>query len=141
THRGAGDGNRTYVQFRRRITSVLCEQWRISEGGWPWGRGMWSRLQESIYVGQFLIRHDLGSIRRHLARGLTDVGGEHIERDGVRAQPWSGYRRALRFAAVAFVAAILGVSLLPVFGIPGRGLSRFGSLGRILAPHKRGAEN
>src|SRR5580693_2901719 len=77
-----------------------------------WVGGMRQRLEERVYTRQFLVRHNFVGIRRHLACGVSDVGGERLERNRVRAKPWSAYRGALSLATVALVAAIFRVKLL-----------------------------
>jgi len=81
---------------------------------------MRQQLQERTDVGQILIRNDLLGIRRHLTGGAADILGESFIGKRVGTKPRSGRRRALGFAAVALITAILHIDALPPGGISGR---------------------
>src|SRR4029077_16893470 len=95
-----------------------------------------------VNVSQFLVRNNLRSVRRHLSRRLAQVAGEHNKWDRVRSNARPGHYRALSFAAVTFVAAVLGENPFSVFGVADGSIRGFRLLWRCFyESHTRATKN
>src|SRR5207249_10949832 len=88
-------------------------------------RGLWQRLKKRVKIGSLLVVDDLRRIRRHLARGLPNIGNKSRIRDRVLIQPWSGGIRSLSLAAMTLVPAVFHEECLSILGITTRGVRRW----------------
>src|SRR5881409_2604417 len=87
--------------------------------------GLWQRLKKRVKIGRLLVVDDLRRIRRHLARGLPNIGNKPRICDRVLIQPWSGGIRSLSLAAMTLVTAVFHEECLPILGITTRGVRRW----------------
>src|SRR6267154_6540936 len=74
------------------------------------------RQQKGIDIGELLVRHDLGGIRRHFVDRLADLTGERRKRNRLRSQPGPG-SAAVRRVVMTLIAAITREDLLAIFSI------------------------
>src|SRR5206468_5279345 len=88
-------------------------------------RRLWQRLKKRVKIGSLLVVDDLRRIRRHLARGLPNIGNKSRIRDRVLIQPWSGGIRSLSLAAMTLVTAVFHEECLSILGITTRGVRRW----------------
>src|ERR1035441_4035833 len=87
--------SRNYDPSKRSEGIALHEKLLVQEGdAFPWRR-LRHRLQECEHVRQFLVRYRPLGIGWHFAARRTYITDESRKRDLRRADPCSGYSRAL----------------------------------------------
>src|SRR5262245_46729667 len=104
----------TSVRTARCINTSPCQEWKTRNGRRPR-----PAAQIRMHVGKVLIRHDLDSIRRHVAARRAHVAAEPGERQRIRRDARTR-RAALPLVVVTLITAVLDEQRLASGGVPAR---------------------